>query len=702
MKRLIITALCLAWLAGMAAALGDPWNPNYYDGTFRGHGDFVPKGNGVWDLGDPGNHWHKAYVDSLLGAALIGYADSSHRADSLKYGAGYFAGTSYLRSDVPDTLDGQLWLNNVSLTDDPGGVIQYVLGWNPVSAKLEAGTIVPSATNATNATNLLVSGVAKPGASFLRSDARDTATASIIFNTGGRLAMYSDSAGQAVVNITLRDDSAKGIYLTPGDQLPSAQASLLFLTGNSKAHPVGGYTDWTRYGEIGYGNNAIGYYGDDSTTGIYLDITGTNAKGIYDELNFASTNSTTGIYHILDYVGGGRGICEKFYDQGSGGTHPMIILTGDGTADSTMLYRNKIKVDTTITEHLKVGSFLVDSASGRDSGKVAIRDSIRTKSLLPLTSNTGSIGASGNAFDAGYFDTLTTGYLLPTSGTCYLGYSTYSLAIPNNASLTLLGSTDRDIAISTSGTSGDISISNATNGLYLLGSGTAGTARLTLRNVGSYITADTILGNRWVEARNTTAGVTINNRASLRAGNVNPTLFFSDSTASAARRVDSLSYALNAFTFSDSVVSANGFIGPLWGKANNTDSVGGNFPDFSVALMADSLAVKAPLASPIFTGRDSGVVAIRDTIRVNHLAIAKDTCLEVALFERTCTRDTLAFMTGADSLTCAFIVSPFGTRGAITVMPYIAGVVGGKLVVDRPAADTASYDRYSVTKIKQR
>ncbi len=74
----------------------------------------------------------------------------------------------------------------------------------------------------------------------------------------------------------------------------------------------------------------------------------------------------------------------------------------------------------------------------------------------------------------------------------------------------------------------------------------------------------------------------------------------------------------------------------------------------------------------------------------------------MALFTRTCTRDTLAYMTGADSLTSAYIVSPFATRGAITIPPYIAGIVGGKLVVDRPAADTASFDLYSVTKIKQR
>jgi hypothetical protein len=229
----------------------------------------------------------------------------------------------------------------------------YALGW-----KTDGGYVYPvpvsgfSVGSSGKSESLRVGSVYFPGTSFLRSDARDTATAPIIFNTGGRLAMYSDSASQAAINITLRDDSARGLYLTPGNQLPSAQASLLFVTGNLKPHRVGEYTDWTRYGEIGYGNHAIGFYGGDSTKFAYLDVSGTSAYGVYAELNYATTNSTTGIYHILDYSGGGRGICEKFYDQGSGGTHPLIILTGDGTADSSMIYRNKAKIDTIATKHI--------------------------------------------------------------------------------------------------------------------------------------------------------------------------------------------------------------------------------------------------------------------------------------------------------------------------------------------------------------
>lgn len=101
-------------------------------------------------------------------------------------------------------------------------------------------------------------------------------------------------------------------------------------------------------------------------------------------------------------------------------------------------------------------------------------------------------------------------------------------------------------------------------------------------------------------------------------------------------------------------------------------------------------------------GKAAGSTITADTLKANTFCTSKDTTLEIALFTRTCTRDTLAFMTGADSLTCAYIVSPFATRGAVTRPPYVAGVVGGKLVIDRIAADTAAYDRYSVLKIKQR
>lgn len=91
-----------------------------------------------------------------------------------------------------------------------------------------------------------------------------------------------------------------------------------------------------------------------------------------------------------------------------------------------------------------------------------------------------------------------------------------------------------------------------------------------------------------------------------------------------------------------------------------------------------------------------------DVAQFKTLAVAKDTTLEVLTMTRTCTDDTCAYMTGADSLTAAYIVSPFATRGAITIPPYVAGQAGGLLLIRRPAADTASYDRVTVTKVLQR
>jgi hypothetical protein len=117
-------------------------------------------------------------------------------------------------------------------------------------------------------------------------------------------------------------------------------------------------------------------------------------------------------------------------------------------------------------------------------------------------------------------------------------------------------------------------------------------------------------------------------------------------------------------------------------------------PDSTKGWRADSGAI---------WNKYAGGKMIADSGRFGTVLTAKDTCLEVALFTRTCTRDTLAFMTGADSLTASYIVSAFATRGAITTyLPYIGGIVGGKLVIDRNIADTAKFDRYSVVRILQR
>lgn len=57
------------------------------------------------------------------------------------------------------------------------------------------------------------------------------------------------------------------------------------------------------------------------------------------------------------------------------------------------------------------------------------------------------------------------------------------------------------------------------------------------------------------------------------------------------------------------------FSGSFVGSATNADSLDHVKADFPVNLLAESLAVKAPLANPIFTGRCSLQVAIMDTVR---------------------------------------------------------------------------------------
>ncbi len=93
-----------------------------------------------------------------------------------------------------------------------------------------------------------------------------------------------------------------------------------------------------------------------------------------------------------------------------------------------------------------------------------------------------------------------------------------------------------------------------------------------------------------------------------------------------------------------------------------------------------------------------------DTIKVKVVSVAKDTSCEIASFNRTAIADTATNMVGSDSLTCAYIITPFATRAAITIPPSVSGVAASTnlLIIRRPAADTAAYDRYSIVKIRQR
>lgn len=350
-------------------------------------------------------------TDSLFGH-LYGDADS----------LGGNPWTSYLRSDVADTVNGQLsFTDNISYTDDPNGVVQYILGVG-AGLKLEFGMAVPQATNATNATNannLLYGATYQPGTAFLRSNARDTATASIIFNTGGRLAMYSDSAQQASIEITLRDDSAKGIRLTLGNQVPSGEASLLFITGSNQAHAEGAYCDLTRYGELGRNTHGQGFYIGNNSWGTYYDITDT-AIGAYYESNFATKTGSRGAYFIHDHFNGGRGISAEFYDQGSAGTWPQIIFTRDGLADTNRIYQSYIDFDS-IGARKQIKLLGSDSMTISNSGDTTIFNT--TAGLIvsnkPIKATGGFIADSTTAIFKFWFKRNDTTFAVVGTDTLY-------------------------------------------------------------------------------------------------------------------------------------------------------------------------------------------------------------------------------------------------------------------------------------------
>lgn len=109
-------------------------------------------------------------------------------------------------------------------------------------------------------------------------------------------------------------------------------------------------------------------------------------------------------------------------------------------------------------------------------------------------------------------------------------------------------------------------------------------------------------------------------------------------------------------------------------------------------------------SSHVFTGgvHATGGVKVDQNVSVQKLYVAKDTTLEVLVMTRTCADDTCKEFTGSDSLTAGYFPVPFATRGAITISPYPAGQAGGKLIIRRPLADTAKYDRVWVLKISQR
>jgi hypothetical protein len=78
-------------------------------------------------------------------------------------------------------------------------------------------------------------------------------------------------------------------------------------------------------------------------------------------------------------------------------------------------------------------------------------------------------------------------------------------------------------------------------------------------------------------------------------------------------------------------------------NASSADSVAHKKPDFGVDLMAESLAVKAPLASPTFTGIDTSAgKAVRDSIRAVKALIGGAGWRGVATGTAAMIKDTVA------------------------------------------------------------
>jgi hypothetical protein len=74
------------------------------------------------------------------------------------------------------------------------------------------------------------------------------------------------------------------------------------------------------------------------------------------------------------------------------------------------------------------------------------------------------------------------------------------------------------------------------------------------------------------------------------------------------------------------------------------------------------------------------------------------TTVEIRTFTRTCLVDTLTLTATSDSLRYAYIVQPFSTRGVCaSAVVLTAPISTGAFTVTRAAADSATFDRYSVT-----
>jgi hypothetical protein len=220
--------------------------------------------------------------------------------------------TSYLRSDVPDTALGIQYL--------PAGAT--IGEWGAGECKIPFCTQL----DAYNATG-----------SFGQWS----------MNGSGLLISCQDATQQGNAGITfdVRGTGARGAtFQFDGTITPNEHSALIYLTGNSVVSARGNPVEMIRIGEIPQGGQGIGSYITSAnhslkSLGYYNDV-GVNGIGVLNETNNTTRPGDYGQSNVLDYVGGGRGIPMIFYDQGSGGTWPMIVFTGSGEyPDSAMIYR---------------------------------------------------------------------------------------------------------------------------------------------------------------------------------------------------------------------------------------------------------------------------------------------------------------------------------------------------------------------------
>ena len=155
---------------------------------------------------------------------------------------------------------------------------------------------------------------------------------------GGGLQIACQNAtlprGTAGIVFDVREPGARGAeFQFDGSVAYNEYAPLILLNGNSAVSSGGNPTEMMSIGGIPQGGHGVGSYITSPNpsmkcAGYYNDV-GVNGDGVVNETNFSTVPGDCGQLNILDYIGGGRGTPMVFSDQGSGGTWPMIVFSGN-------------------------------------------------------------------------------------------------------------------------------------------------------------------------------------------------------------------------------------------------------------------------------------------------------------------------------------------------------------------------------------